>query len=103
MKKSRFNEEQIIGFLKRAEAGMPVKELCRKGGFSDATFYKWRAWFGGTDVQVAVFRGYPKAVRTDNRSEFTSRAFIGSAQTKRIGHMRIHPGEPDAERLHRKL
>ena len=36
MKKNRYSEEQIIGFLKQAEAGMPVKELCRKGGFSDA-------------------------------------------------------------------
>lgn len=40
MKKSRFIDEQIIGFLKQAEGGMPVKELCRLGGFSDATFYK---------------------------------------------------------------
>lgn len=47
MKTSRFTEEQIIGFLKQAEAGMPIKELCRNGGFSDATFYKWRAKFGG--------------------------------------------------------
>ena len=43
MMKSRFTEEQIIGFLKHAEDGMPIKELCRNGGFSDATFYKWRA------------------------------------------------------------
>jgi putative transposase len=50
MKKSRYSEEQIIGFLKQADAGMPIKELCRKGGFSDATFYKWRSKFGGMDV-----------------------------------------------------
>ena len=53
MKKSKFTEEQIIGFLKQAEAGMPVKELCRKGGFSDATFYKWRAKFGGMEASDA--------------------------------------------------
>ena len=38
--KKRFNEEQIIGFLREADAGLPIKELCRKGGCSDATFYK---------------------------------------------------------------
>lgn len=53
MKKSRFTEAQIIGFLKQAEGGMPVKELCRKGGFSDAAFYKWRAKYGGMDVSEA--------------------------------------------------
>ena len=53
MKTSRYSEEQIIGYLKQAEAGMPIKELCRKGGFSDVTFYKWRAKFGGMDVSDA--------------------------------------------------
>jgi putative transposase len=53
MKKSRYSEEQIIGFLKQADAGMPIKELCRKGGFSDATFYKWRSKFGGMEVSDA--------------------------------------------------
>ena len=53
MKNSRFTDEQIIGFLKQAEAGLAVKELCRSGGFSDATFYKWRAKFGGMQASDA--------------------------------------------------
>ena len=53
MKKSRFSDEQIIGFLKQAEAGAAPKDLGRKHGFSDATFYKWRSKFGGMDVSDA--------------------------------------------------
>jgi len=53
MKKSRFTDEQIIGFLKQVEGGVPVKDLCRKHGFSDATVYKWRSRLGGLDVSEA--------------------------------------------------
>ena len=51
--KKRFSEERIIGFLKEADAGMPVVELCRKHGFSDASYYKWKAKFGGMEVSDA--------------------------------------------------
>lgn len=53
MKKKRFTEEQIIGFLREAQAGMAVKDLCRKHGFSEASFYLWRSKFGGMDVSDA--------------------------------------------------
>lgn len=51
--KKRFTEEQIIGFLKLAEGGVAIKDLCRKHGFSDATFYTWRRKFGGMSVPDA--------------------------------------------------
>ncbi len=51
--KKRFSEEQIIGFLREAEAGMPVKDLCRKHGFSEASYYLWRSKFGGMSVPEA--------------------------------------------------
>jgi putative transposase len=52
--KKRFTDEQIIGFLKEAEAGTAVEELCRKHGFSDAAFYGWRSKFGGMEVADAA-------------------------------------------------
>lgn len=53
MKKVRYSEEQIIGVLKEAEAGMPIVELCRKYGISDATYYNWKAKYGGMTVSDA--------------------------------------------------
>ena len=53
MRTSKYSEEQIIGFLRQAEAGMPIKEIGRKYGFSDASFSKWRSRYGGMDASEA--------------------------------------------------
>ena len=51
--KKRFSDEQIIGFLREADKGVAVKELCRKHGFSEASYYLWRSKFGGMEVSDA--------------------------------------------------
>lgn len=52
MKKSRYTDSQILNILKQAENGAPVSELCREHGMSSATFYKWRAKYGGMDASL---------------------------------------------------
>ncbi len=51
--KKRYSEEQIIGFLREADAGLPVKDLCRRHGFCEASYYQWRSRFGGMSVSEA--------------------------------------------------
>lgn len=52
MKKSRYTDSQILAILKQADTGVPVPELCREHGMSSATFYKWRAKYGGMDASL---------------------------------------------------
>lgn len=64
MKKTRFTEARIMGVLRQAEGGVPVAELCREHGISSATFYKWRAKYGGMDVSMM---SQMKSLEEENR------------------------------------
>ena len=50
MRKSRFSETEIVSILKQGDAGMPVKDLCRKAGISSATYYQWKSKYGGLEA-----------------------------------------------------
>ena len=64
MKTSRYTEAQIIAILRQAEGGVPVAELCREHGMSSASFYKWRAKYGGMDASMIA---QTKALEDENR------------------------------------
>lgn len=64
MKTSRYTEPQILAILRQAEGGMPVAELCRAHGMSNASFYKWRAKYGGMDASMIA---QTKAFEDENR------------------------------------
>ena len=64
MKLSRYSEGQILSILRQAEGGVPVAELCREHGMSNASFYKWRAKYGGMDASMI---SQMKAVEDENR------------------------------------
>jgi len=64
MKTARFNEPQILAILRQAEGGVPVAELCREHGMSTASFYKWRAKYGGMDASMI---SQMKAMEDENR------------------------------------
>ena len=64
MKRSKFSDSQILAILNQSEAGTPVPELCREHGMSSATFYKWRANYGGMDASLMARL---KELETENR------------------------------------
>ena len=64
MKTSRYTEAQILSILRQAEGGVPVAELCREHGMSTASFYKWRAKYGGMDASMIA---QTKALEDENR------------------------------------
>jgi len=84
MKRSRFTEEQIIAILREQEVGAKTADVCRQHGISDATFYKWKAKFGGMDVSDARRL---KALEDENAKlkRLLAEAMLDNAMLKDLG------------------
>src|ERR1700720_4455007 len=91
MRRSRYSEEQIIGILREQEAGVATSEVCRRHGISDATFYKWKAKYGGMEVSDAKRL---KALEDENRrlKKLLAESMLDNAALKDIlGKKRLKP------------
>ncbi|SEH26020.1 putative transposase [Rhizobium sp. NFR12] len=101
MKRSRFTEEQIIGILKEQEAGAKTVDVCRKHGISDATFYKYKAKYGGMDVSDARKL---KALEDENAKlkKLLAEAMLDNAILKDVASKMYGPPRPCKGSRHRK-
>src|SRR5690606_17557982 len=100
--KKRYSEEQIIKFLKEADAGVPIKELCRRHGFSEASYYLWRSKFGGMDVSDAKRL---KALEAENAKlkKLLAESLLETEVVREVLRKKVlHPSPGKAARIFRK-
>ena len=88
--KKRFTEAQIVGFLREADAGVAIKDLCRKHGFSEASYYLWRSKFGGMSVSDAkrlnelAIKDTPRQILVSMKSTLTPSRTTRSHRSRRL-------------------
>ena len=87
MKRSRFSEEQIIGLLKEQEAGAATADVCRRHGISSATFYKWKAKYGGLEVSEATLPHQSKATRESDEGLLAAIAHLKNTVAQLQGEL----------------
>ncbi len=100
MKTSKFTDSQIMAILKQAEAGTPVPELCREHGMSSATFYKWRAKFGGMDASLMARLKELEAENARLKKNVRRRALKGRNYSGSDGKKVVKPSQRKAMAQH---
>lgn len=96
MRVTRFTETQILAILRQAEGGVPVPELAREHGMSNASFYKWRAKYGGMDasmisqMKALEDENKPRTIRVDNGHEYVSSKLSEWAENKELQSVKPH-------------
>ena len=92
--KKRFSEAQIIGFLREVEAGVPVKQVCRQHGFSEASYYLWRSKFGGMTVSDAK-RLKELTAENTRLKKLLAEAVLDNGVTREALRKKWCPPQPD--------
>lgn len=99
MKKSRYSDSQIMAILKQAEAGVPVTDLCREHGMSNATFYQWRSKFGGMDASMMKRLRELEAANARLKKMYAEERIKAELRQEALEGMPIKRGRPSCKAI----